>query len=103
MTQRPISLHHLTMLDADPGELVSLAAAAGYEHAGLRIISPDTGEPFGQLIGSEPARRDLRARAADLPGGILDVEAYHAPRGRDRVVEHAAVPVEDRTPQPAGV
>jgi sugar phosphate isomerase/epimerase len=75
MTQRPISLHHLTMLDADPGELVSLAAEAGYEHAGLRIISPDTGEPFGQLIESATARRDLRARTVDLPGGILDVEA----------------------------
>jgi Na+/H+-dicarboxylate symporter len=34
--------------------------------------------------------------------GILDVEAYHAPRGRDVVVDDAA-PVEDRTPQPAGV
>ena len=35
--------------------------------------------------------------------GILDVEAYHAPRGRDVVVDDAVVPVEDRTPQPAGV
>jgi Na+/H+-dicarboxylate symporter len=36
--------------------------------------------------------------------GILDVEAYHAPRGRDVVVDDAS-PVEDRdrTPQPAGV
>ena len=35
--------------------------------------------------------------------GILDVEAYHAPRGRDVVVDDAASPVEERTPQPAGV
>ncbi len=35
--------------------------------------------------------------------GILDVEAYHAPRGRDVVVDDDARPVEDRTPQPAGV
>lgn len=36
--------------------------------------------------------------------GILDVEAYHAPRGRDAVVDDA-LPVQDRdrTPQPAGV
>ena len=34
--------------------------------------------------------------------GILDVEAYHAPRGRDVVVDDAR-PAEDRTPQPAGV
>jgi sugar phosphate isomerase/epimerase len=75
MALRPLSLHHLTMLDASPNDLVELAVSAGYDHAGLRIVSPDTGEPFGDLIDSARARRELRTRAADLPGGILDVEA----------------------------
>ena len=75
MSRRPLSLHHLTMLDATPSELVQVATEAGYDHAGLRIISPDTGEPFGDLVQDAAARRRLRSQADDLPGGIWDVEA----------------------------
>jgi sugar phosphate isomerase/epimerase len=71
----PLSLHHLTMLDASPTELVGAALAAGYDHAGLRVVSPDDGKPFGDLVDSGRARRELLAQAVDLPGGILDVEA----------------------------
>lgn len=75
MASRPLSLHHLTMLDATPEELVTTAIEAGYDLAGLRIVSPDTGESFGELIGDPAARRRLQTVAADLPGGIWDVEA----------------------------
>jgi sugar phosphate isomerase/epimerase len=75
MAHRPLSLHHLSMLDAGPEELVEVAIAAGFDHAGLRIVSPDTGAPVGDLVGDVAARRRLRSLAGRLPGGILDVEA----------------------------
>lgn len=80
---RPLSLHHLTMLDATPAELIAAAAEGGFDFAGLRIVSPDTGLPFGDLITDPTARRRLRARIADLPGGIWDVEAIWLRPGTD--------------------
>ena len=64
------------MLDATPVELAAAALSAGFDFIGVRIVSPDTGEAFGELIASATARRELRARTADLPGGVLDVEAF---------------------------
>ena len=37
---RPLSLHHLTMLQAHPLELVEAAAAGGFDYCGLRLVAP---------------------------------------------------------------
>ena len=35
-----LSLHHLTMLDAHPLQLVDAAQAGGFDYYGLRVVAP---------------------------------------------------------------
>ena len=42
---RPISISALTALELAPPDLVSIAAAAGYSHVGLRLVAATATEP----------------------------------------------------------
>lgn len=74
MTRR-IGLAALTCIELAPPDLVSAAAAAGYDCVGLRLI-PVAGQT---LPGFE--QRELERRLADTGLGVLDVEVFRLEAG----------------------
>ena len=74
-TQRELSLAHLSVLDATPPELVTVAAAAGFRKVGIRIsATPSVGVPPYDMLGDTPMLRETLARLADTGVAVLDVE-----------------------------
>jgi sugar phosphate isomerase/epimerase len=69
----PLSISHLTILAAPPPDLVSAAAAAGFDAVGVRVW-PAGDEPPYPMLGDTPMMRDTLARLADTGVGVLDVE-----------------------------
>jgi sugar phosphate isomerase/epimerase len=61
---RPLSLDHLTIIEASPLELVQAAAAGGFEHVGLRIVQPLAAAAIVEVIGHPQLQRDLKALMA---------------------------------------
>ena len=68
----PLSLAHLTVLDVAPPALFDLAAEAGYQSVGLRILPAVPGAVSYPLSRSTVAA--WRGRMADAGVGIHDVE-----------------------------
>ena len=74
-TPRELSLAHLTVLDATPPELVTVAAAAGFRRIGIRLsATPSVGVPPYDMLGDTPLLRETLARLADTGVSVLDVE-----------------------------
>jgi sugar phosphate isomerase/epimerase len=74
-TPRELSLAHLTVLDATPPELVTVAAAAGFRKIGIRLsATPSVGVPPYDMLGDTPVMRETLARLADTGVSVLDVE-----------------------------
>jgi sugar phosphate isomerase/epimerase len=72
---RELSLAHLSVLDATPPELVSVAAAAGFRTIGIRLsATPSVGIPPYDMLGDTPVMRETLARLADTGISVLDVE-----------------------------
>ena len=72
---RPLSLEHLTMIDASPRELIDAAAAGGFDKVGLRVVPP---QPANRLMpGFDDPRfvRELEAQAKDVGVVIGMIEA----------------------------
>lgn len=73
---RTYSLSALTVIELSPPEMVTAAAAAGYDHVGLRII-PATPEERGYpVIGDTPMVRDILKRIDDTGVSVFDVEVF---------------------------
>ncbi len=73
--RRELSLAHLTILDATPPELVSVAAAVGFRMVGIRLsATPSVGAPPYDMLGDTPVLRETLARLADTGVAVLDVE-----------------------------
>ena len=60
----PLSLDHLTVIDATPIELIDAAAAGGFDAVGLRIITPLAAKKVFPVIGR--AGRPARAQDAHV-------------------------------------
>jgi sugar phosphate isomerase/epimerase len=74
-TSRELSLCHLTVLDATPPELVTVAAQAGFRKVGIRLTAtPSVGVPPYDMLGDTPLLRETVARLADTGVSVLDVE-----------------------------
>ena len=72
---RELSLAHLSVLDATPPELVSVAATAGFRTIGIRLsATPSVGIPPYDMLGDTPVMRETLARLADTGVSVLDVE-----------------------------
>jgi len=72
---RPISLAHLTVLDATPPELISVAAAAGFRTVGIRLTAtPSVGVPPYDILSEGPVLRETLRRMADTGVNVLDTE-----------------------------
>jgi sugar phosphate isomerase/epimerase len=74
-TRRRISLAHLTIVDADPLELIDAAEAGGFDMLGLRIVAPMATDRIVPVVGDEALIRRIEVRLRDTGLRILDVEA----------------------------
>jgi sugar phosphate isomerase/epimerase len=72
---RPLSLDHLTVIDASPLELIDAAAAGGFEHVGLRIVQPLAAAPVADVIGQPAARRELKSAMAATGVSVRLIES----------------------------
>lgn len=71
MTQ--YSLAQLTVLQASPPELIRIAAAAGYDYVGLRLLEVTGGDAW-PLATDAGLMRETKAAMAEHKVGVLDVE-----------------------------
>ena len=74
--KRPISIAHLSALDASPSELIGLAADCGCEFVGLRLLPVTSDEAPSALIFDSGVCSDIRRRADDAGVAVLDVELF---------------------------
>jgi len=73
--RRELSLAHLTVLDATPPELITVAAEAGFRQVGIRLTAtPSVGVPPYDMLGDTPVMRETLRRMADTGVSVLDVE-----------------------------
>jgi sugar phosphate isomerase/epimerase len=73
--RRQISLAHLTVLDTEPPELVTVAAAAGFRAVGIRLTAPPSvGVPPYDMMRDGPLLRETLRRLADTGVSVLDTE-----------------------------
>ena len=92
-----VSIDHLTLFDLTPPELVSIAAAAGFDHVGLRLnpAAPPQ-ERQHPMLGDSPMRRDTLARLEGSGVRVFDFGVFRLKAGVDYaafepVLETAAV------------
>ena len=72
---RELSLAHLSVLDATPPQLVTVAAQAGFRKIGIRLsATPSVGVPPYDMLGDTPMLRETLRRLADTGVSVLDVE-----------------------------
>ncbi len=71
---RPFSLGHLTALSVPPPQVVGVAARAGYDFAGLRLLPAAPGGTAYPLMDDAPLLRDTISRMHDTGVGIFDLE-----------------------------
>jgi sugar phosphate isomerase/epimerase len=60
----PLSLDHLTVIDAAPLELIDAAAAGGFDAVGLRIVTPLAAKEAFPVVGQPDLQRTLKSRMA---------------------------------------
>ncbi|SAK95382.1 xylose isomerase domain-containing protein [Caballeronia temeraria] len=70
-----LSLHHLTMLDAHPLQLVDAAYAGGFDYYGLRMVAPTAADTIVDVAHNPALIRELRARMDATGVRLLDIEA----------------------------
>jgi sugar phosphate isomerase/epimerase len=72
--ERSISLAHLTVLDLAPPQVVETAAAAGYTHAGIRLLPSSPGGLAYPLMDDPALLRETRQRLQDTGVKLFDLE-----------------------------
>lgn len=68
-------LEHLTLIDVSPPDLVTVAAAAGFDAVGLRISPAADGERPWPVSPGSPMLAETIRRCADTGVRVLDAEA----------------------------
>jgi sugar phosphate isomerase/epimerase len=71
----PLSLAHFTVIDADPLALIDVAADAGFDGVGLRLVAPPGAAPIVPVVGDAALQRAIRERLRARAVALLDVEA----------------------------
>src|SRR4030095_3499509 len=71
---RKYSLSHLTALPLAPPQLIDVAAAAGYDMVGIRMIAPAPGIACYPLMNDAPMLRETFARLRDTGLSVFDIE-----------------------------
>lgn len=70
-----LSLHHLTMIDAHPLQLIDAAAAGGFDYCGIRFVAPRPGDPLVDVVNDPKAIRNIGQRLMQTGVKLLDIEA----------------------------
>jgi len=70
----PLCLAHLSLIELSPPDMVSAAAAAGFDLVSLRLAPATAGEPQHPMIGDTPMMRETLARLQALGVAVHDVE-----------------------------
>lgn len=68
------SLAHLTVLGLAPPEVVRVAARAGYDTVGLRLIAVTDTTPGYPLMNDAAMMRETKAAMAETGVGVFDIE-----------------------------
>ena len=81
---RLVSLDHLSFIELNPPQLVSLAAAADFSHVGLRLqpAAPPQ-ERQHPMLGDTGMRRDTLARLRDTGVVVWDFGVFRLRQGMD--------------------
>ena len=74
--RHPLSLAHLTMIDADHLMLAVAALAGGFDAVGLRILPPRGTVLAGEIIGNRPVITEIKRIFADTGLGLYDAESF---------------------------
>lgn len=74
--QHPLSLAFLTVFGCPPVEHVKIAAASGYDMAGLRLIAPHGLDLAHPIVGNAPLIREIKSAADDLGVSFYDGEVF---------------------------
>jgi sugar phosphate isomerase/epimerase len=72
---RPISLAHLTVLEADPVGLIEAGKAAGFNAVGLRVVAPLATDTIIPVVGDAELQRRIKQSLRDSGMEIFDIEA----------------------------
>lgn len=76
MNRRPISLAHFTVMDVAPGDLIPLAAEAGFDYVGIRIEPPMPTDSVIPVVGDKPLQARIRAQMDETGVRVRDIEAF---------------------------
>lgn len=74
MNERRITLAAMTLLELPPPEVVGIAARAGYQGVGLRLVPATPDAPHFPLVESLALRRETLARLRDTGLLVDDIE-----------------------------
>jgi sugar phosphate isomerase/epimerase len=72
---RPLSLDHLTVIEASPLELIEAGAAGGFEQVGMRIVRPTAAADIVDVIGQPQLQRELKTLMASTGVSIGLIES----------------------------
>ena len=78
-----LSLAHLTVMKADPVELIEIGARAGFDAVGLRVAPPLPTDTIIPVVGDLPLQRRIKKHLSDAGIALLDVEAFWLMPGND--------------------
>lgn len=71
---RKIGIAPMTILELTPPEMVSVAAEAGYDFVGLRLVNATPEEPVRPTIGQTDLIRETKQRLDDTGLELIDIE-----------------------------
>lgn len=92
---RRYSMSYLTAPVPSPLDSIQIAAAAGYDHLGLRLNPTTPADPPSPLLGNHAMRRDCLSVLADTGLSVTEIEGWMLRRnfdlsGSEDVMETAA-------------
>jgi sugar phosphate isomerase/epimerase len=70
-----LSLSHFTVIEADPLTQVDVAAQAGFDGIGLRVVRPPGAAEIVDVAGDAALRRDIKRRLDATGVRLLDIDA----------------------------
>lgn len=79
----PVSLAHLTLLSLPPPQLIGVAAEAGYQHVGLRLLPSSPTGPRYPLMNDVAMMRETLACVRDTGVTVFDIEIVRIVEGFD--------------------
>lgn len=72
-----LTLGWLTLLDAPPADVVTAAAAGGFQSVGLRITGRKLSDSYYPIVGHSAAMHEIRRRLDDTGIRLSNISVYH--------------------------